>query len=378
MRKNNLLRVFVSHASSDKSFAERVAIALRNSALIPWIDKEQVLVGDDVLEKLGEGLRTMDFLAFIVSKKALQSRWVDRELKFAARREIEEKQILILPFIIDSTSSSEMPWYLQHLRAERVSSDKHGVAAILELIAARVSRRVARKNRASFRRSTVTRDPSVDKIIAHVGLGQWKRATTAALRILRETDAAGGNPIFEALLEYQNLPDHDEMFWSALHTIEMCVDLAPDLMSRLMLSQMANHPNFSVRSSAASICMNWAQFAPDRVPIDMLLKLSVHDEDWYVQAPANAALKSMARAVPGVLQIFYSRLQSSDVEERAHAAACILDIAKEEPDLLDRDDLKRALAELKSLGDHDALSHVRQSLVRLRGKRARSRYTYGL
>lgn len=81
--------------------------------------------------------------------------------------------------------------------------------------------------------------------------------------------------------------------------------------------------------------MNWAQFAPDRVPIDILLKLSVHDEDWYVQAPANAALKSMAGAVPGVLEIVYSRLRSSDAEERAHAAACILDIAKGEPGLLE-------------------------------------------
>jgi hypothetical protein len=105
MNKNKP-RVFISHSSSDKSFAERVSTALRNSEINPWIDKEQVLVGDDVLEKLGQGLRTMDLLVFIVSKKALRSRWVDRELKFAARREIEEKAILILPFIIDSTPSS--------------------------------------------------------------------------------------------------------------------------------------------------------------------------------------------------------------------------------------------------------------------------------
>jgi hypothetical protein len=109
--KKNLLRVFISHASSDKPFAENVATALRNRAISPWIDKEQILVGDDVLERLGEGLRTMDLLAFIVSKRALRSRWVDRELKFAARRGIEEKKILILPFIVDSSLTSELPWY---------------------------------------------------------------------------------------------------------------------------------------------------------------------------------------------------------------------------------------------------------------------------
>lgn len=196
MRKDNLPRVFISQASSDKPFARRVAIALRKSAISPWIDKEEVLVGDDVLEKLGEGLRMMDLLIFVVSRKALRSRWVDRELKFAARREIEERQILILPFIIDSTSSSELPWYLQHLRAERVPADKRGVAAILESVTARVSRRAVRINRLSHRLPTLTRDPRVDRIIANVGLGEWKRATTAALRVLKETNAAGKNQTF--------------------------------------------------------------------------------------------------------------------------------------------------------------------------------------
>jgi hypothetical protein len=266
---------------------------------------------------------------------------------------------------------------LQHLRAERVSADEQGVRAICDFVAIRVSRR-ALKKRPSLRRSTVRRDSVVDQIIGRVSIGQWKRATAAALEVLKQTDQAGSNQLFETLLEYQNLPDDHGMLWSALHTIEMCADLAPDLMSRFRLSQMATHPNFSVRATAASICMNWAQFAPDRVPVDIVLRLSAYDEDWYVQAPANATLKSMARAVPGVLQIFYSRLRSSDAEERAHAAACILDIAREEPDLLERDDLRGEAAQLGKLKDRDALDYVRQSIAKLRSKKAASRYRYGL
>jgi hypothetical protein len=378
MTKTDSLRVFISHASTDKPFALLVATALRSSKMKPWIDKEQVLVGDDVLERLGEGLRTMDLLLFIVSKKALRSRWVDRELKCAARREIEEKQILILPFIIDSTSSRELPWYLHHLHAEYVAADKRGVAAIVNSVAARAFRRVTRTKSRAGKRRTITRDPRIDRIIAGVGLGEWKKATAAALRVLEKTDAAGRNDTFETLLTYQNLRSGDKMFWPALHTIEMCADLAPDLMSRLALSHMANHPNFSVRASAASICMNWAQFAPDRVPVDILVRLSVHDEDWYVQAPANAALKSMASAVPGVLEIFYWRLRSSAAEERAHAAACILDIAKKEPDLLDGDDLREATVALRNLADREALGKVRQSLTKVKRRGTRRGYKYGL
>jgi hypothetical protein len=210
-------------------------------------------------------------------------------------------------------------------------------------------------------------------MIADVRLGQWKKATAAALRVLRDTDARGENQTFEKLLAYQDLPEDDAMLWSALLTIEMCCELAPDLLSRAALFQMASHANFTVRSSAASICMNWAQFAPDRVPVDILLKLSLHDEDWYVQAPANAALKSMASAVPGVLAIFYLRLRSSDAQERAHAAACILDIAATEPAILDRDDLRQAMVGLRTLGDRGALRQVRESLAKLNRKGKQSR-----
>ena len=66
-------------------------------------------------------------------------------------------------------------------------------------------------------------------------------------------------------------------------------------------SGMAAHQNFSVRSSAASICMDLGHSAPALVPLDILLKLVVYDEDWYVEAPAAAALKAMARSFPDIL-----------------------------------------------------------------------------
>jgi hypothetical protein len=222
------------------------------------------------------------------------------------------------------------------------------------------------------------KDAELDRMIEKIGLGQWKRASAAALEIAQQTDATGRNQLWEKLLEYQNLPDDHAALWSALHAIEMCADLAPSLMNRIELSRMAMHPNFSVRSSAASICMNWAQFAPALVPIDILLRLSVYDEDWYVQAPANAALKSLVRAIPSVLQIFYSRLQSASSEEREQAAACLLDIAKRDPDLLDKTDMGRASAELERIGDSSALEYMRKVTVKANGGDESSRYRYGL
>jgi hypothetical protein len=154
----------------------------------------------------------------------------------------------------------------------------------------------------------------------------------AALEVVQATDARGHNELFRALLKYQNGTD-EELFWKALPLIESCVRLAPSIIGRQELREMATHKNFSVRSTAASIFMDLTQYAPDRVPIDLLLKLSIYNEDWYVQAPVNAALKAMARSIPAVLRIFLLRLHSAHPEERARAAAALDEIASKEPEL---------------------------------------------
>src|SRR5580658_782752 len=83
-------RIFISHSSKDKLFAELVAAEFGRANIEPWIDSTKILVGDDIIEKIGEGLKTMDLLLFIVSCEALKSPWVDRELKFASRRTIKD------------------------------------------------------------------------------------------------------------------------------------------------------------------------------------------------------------------------------------------------------------------------------------------------
>ena len=175
----------------------------------------------------------------------------------------------------------------------------------------------------------------------------------------------GRNELFEILLDYQDFSDDDPRLWGALHTIECCVRLAPWLITHGMISRMANHRNFSVRSSAASICMDLAHSAPDRVPLDIVVKLSSHDEDWYVETPANSAIKAMARSFPAVLRLFFQRLRSISPDERAHAASAIYDIASEEPEILSVEELENALLQLRSIRDTDASGHLAKALSNL-------------
>jgi hypothetical protein len=124
--------------------------------------------------------------------------------------------------------------------------------------------------------------------------------------------------------------------------------------------------------------MDLAHSAPDRVPLDIVLKLSVYNEDWYVQTPANAAIKAMARAMPEVLRIFHVRLRSSDLEESIHSAEAIKSVAEKEPGLLDRDLLKRDLAFLTRARNGVAARHIRLALSRVSRVRRTQHYRYGL
>jgi hypothetical protein len=222
------------------------------------------------------------------------------------------------------------------------------------------------------------RDPRVETVIRGVRLADWDAAEMAALDIIATTDRKGHNEIFSALLEYQDLTEDSDLLWSALQTIECCAKLAPSLLDYERLSRMAYHENFSVRSTIASICMELADFAPDRVPLNLLLKLSVFDEDGYVEAPANAALKAMVRSVPAVLQIFYRRLHAATGEERAHAAGAIRDIAMREAYLLSSNRLKQELQQLQELGDTEAAKLIEFAYSKSRKARRRSHIRYGL
>jgi len=230
----------------------------------------------------------------------------------------------------------------------------------------------------STKSKTFTKDSEIDSLLSGVMHGELKTAMKPALGIVRRTEADGQNKLFERLLSYIDCSDQDDMFWKALTAIEACCELAPSLVDRRVLKTMADHKNFSVRSSAAFICMNLAQFAPELVPLDIIEKLSVHDEDWYVQAPANAALKAMVREIPSVLYIFFSRLHSLNSEERGHAASMLVDVASKEPELIDKRELRFEIMLMEKLKDEAALRYLRPALNLVEKAKRYEGYKYGI
>ncbi len=316
----------------------------------------------------------MDLFVLIISEMAIKSGWVQKEVSYATYREITEKKALILPFIIDQTKVADLPWHIQTRNVATITPNDKGVRHILDSVRHSLDQREEVKSCAepSFRPT-----PEVEALIKGMQLGDWDTAEDKALEVLQRTDAWGRNPLVGELLTYRDA-GKQETVMHALAIVEMCAAIAPSLIDRFDILELATHKDFTVRSSAASICMELARVAPDRVPIDVLLRLSRHDEDWYVQAPANAALKTLAHQVPAVMRVFLNRLHSDSRDEREHAASQFFDISTKEPEILDHVALEKALHELTMRKDKNAREIITRTLTNLPGCERQSKYKYGL
>ncbi len=297
--------VFISHAKEDRVFAEVVVTKIREESTIkPWIDTEHITTGVDILAALRGGLTSMDIFLLLISKASLASAWVREEVECALRKQVEGESLLVLPFIIDTTALKELeslhPFLLSR-RVDRIGPDTAGALLIVQVI--HEATKLPTEKTPPRDSSGFECDPEIEQIVKGARLGDWSTALDPAFSILAATDRVGGNRLFRALVRYQECPD-EELAWGARMTMETLVDLAPDLFNRGLLLSLSESSDFSVRGSAASICLILAQFAPERVPLDVVIKLARYDENWYVAEPATAALKSICKARRNVLHFF--------------------------------------------------------------------------
>jgi hypothetical protein len=371
--------LFISHASEDRLFAELLVSKIREHKTIrPWIDTEHIVTGVNMLAALREGLSSMDIFVGLISQASIRSSWVKEEVECALRKQIEGESLLMIPFIIDSTDLKEVEALhplLLNRRVGRTTADPDGASVVIQAI--HMATGLPEEKTSSGRASAFQRDPAIEQLVRRVSLGNWDSALGPAFAVLGATDEGGNNELFRRLAKYQECPDED-LASGARMTMETLVDLAPDLFDRRLLVSMSRSLDFSVRASAASICLVLAQFAPDRVPLDVAMKLARNDEDWYVTEPATAALKSICKARRNVLYFFFTNLQHTEPQARAHAARALRGIAAKEPEILDPEHLLRALNELRRIGDNESERYIAEAYQKVRATEQEGGYKYGL
>lgn len=82
---SSVKRVFISHATENTAFAERLATALRSAGLDVWLDASHMGPGNFV-DRISSAINACDVLILALSPSALASQWVPEEMNAAMVR----------------------------------------------------------------------------------------------------------------------------------------------------------------------------------------------------------------------------------------------------------------------------------------------------
>lgn len=108
-KKKRDMKVFISYTQQDKNHAELIADRLRQAGHDVWYDEWKLRVGDNLIEKINQGLKETDALLVIISENSLRSKWVMHEFSALAFGELSTKNRRIIPVLVDK---STVPEYL--------------------------------------------------------------------------------------------------------------------------------------------------------------------------------------------------------------------------------------------------------------------------
>ncbi|MFI7426675.1 toll/interleukin-1 receptor domain-containing protein [Micromonospora sp. NPDC049836] len=93
-------KVFLSYASADRPFVQRLAADLQRADTTAWIDQRMLDVGDD-LARIEAAILQSDCMVVVVSAASMASGWVEREIGIA-----QGAGIRVLPALLDTVPGS--------------------------------------------------------------------------------------------------------------------------------------------------------------------------------------------------------------------------------------------------------------------------------
>jgi len=127
------MSVFISYNSKDEEFVDKLGKELMLHRVPIWRDKWQMRLGDSITNSVQDAMENASFVCLVLSENALNSRWVKREITASLVRELEEKNLKVLPILIDDC---QLPLFLRDkLYADFRKDFDSGVKMILNAVA---------------------------------------------------------------------------------------------------------------------------------------------------------------------------------------------------------------------------------------------------
>jgi hypothetical protein len=193
-------------------------------------------------------------------------------------------------------------------------------------------------------------DDDLCALLADLQPGDRDEASRRAYRLLVDATSCDGRRRARLLhREVTDAQDHARQLAGA-SLLQAMSRLDASLVSVEMIEILAAHPEYPARSCAANLLRDRAVVAPLDVPLGVLGRLiSPSTEDWYVWAPAAAAVKELVLSRPDAWVIFESLSTGTEAQDRHTVAQALLEVAEVRPATVARNLAERLLDDLDPL-----------------------------
>jgi hypothetical protein len=111
-----IMKVFISYSPEDEALALAVADTLEEAGLEAWIDKHEVVPGENWAERIGQGLRDSSAMVVLLTPGALKSQRVRWDIDYALSHKAYSHRLI--PVIVGSAEDFKeeaVPWILKRL-----------------------------------------------------------------------------------------------------------------------------------------------------------------------------------------------------------------------------------------------------------------------
>lgn len=94
--------IFLSHTHEDKPFVNQLRDSLKQRGVQKvWVDEAEIMIGDSLIRKIQEGIEKSEYFGVVLSKRSVESSWVQQELELAMTYEIGSKSVKVLPLLYE-------------------------------------------------------------------------------------------------------------------------------------------------------------------------------------------------------------------------------------------------------------------------------------
>lgn len=128
--------IFISYSHNDARFVDQLAQNLVAERHNVWLDRWELGVGDSLTQRIQAALTDAGAMIVVLSKSSVQSDWCKRELTAGLVRELEEKQTIVMPCVIDDCN---IPLFLRDKLYADFRRDPDGAMDLVKRSLARIT-----------------------------------------------------------------------------------------------------------------------------------------------------------------------------------------------------------------------------------------------